>query len=347
MPAVLLYLQIILAMLIHGSTSKQECPCYCDSSNRMNCANQRWDTIPTDIPHFVTVINFQINGAQHIKENTFHGLKEMVLLRLDSNKIHTIEPKAFFGMPNLNELVLNNNQIRHFDERMVDPMSPLKRGIKLDTNQLTKFPLNLLKRHRMSISVINNMIQCDCFTVIPSDLKEFVYGECHSSTGRKTITSMTYTSADCQKCEHHRCAHGSCYLDNDGNASCQCFEGFSGESCEIDGLRPVLSDDIIPSSSMRPLVSPRTTSVMNIETSSTSIVTVMSNIIPSSTPITTVMSNIEPSSSVTEQQKSNEISERNVTSTRLEEFQPSTSLKVEMSSSKPVFLSEKLGKYTY
>uniref|UniRef100_A0A7M5UNQ0 Uncharacterized protein n=1 Tax=Clytia hemisphaerica TaxID=252671 RepID=A0A7M5UNQ0_9CNID len=313
MVALLLHLQIILMMLIQASASRPECPCYCDDSDRMNCANQNLDTIPTNIPDFVTVINFQINKARHIKERTFDGLNEMVLLRMDSNKIHTIEPKAFFGMPKLDELVLNNNQIGEFDERMVDPRSPLKRGIKLDTNQLTKFPLNLLKRHRMSISVINNKIQCDCFTVIPSDLKEFVYGECHATSGRKTITSMTYTSANCQKCEHHKCVHGSCYLDTNGNALCQCFDGYFGESCEIDELpelRPISADDVIPTPSLM---------------GSSILLT------------TTAMSNIKPSSSsAIEQHSTKAISEPTIiTSTRaIKQLQPpSNSLNIETSSS--------------
>ena len=219
---------------------RAQCPCYCDTSNRMNCANQNWKNIPSDIPSFVTVINFQINAVTDIQANAFGGLSELVLLRIDSNNLRNIQPGGFYGMPKLNELVLNRNKITNFDDTMIDHRSPLKRGISLTRNLLTRFPLNLLKKHRVSINTSHNRIKCDCYSVIPSDLKKLVFGECTTSAGlTKDINSISYEDANCSPCVQKNCGNGSCILNKDGEAFCNCFKGFVGDTCAVDLLNTI------------------------------------------------------------------------------------------------------------
>ena len=238
-------LNILYVSLCYGQTaSKPKCPCFCDTSDRMNCAFQKWKFIPPGIPSFVTAINFQINEVEVIKANSFSGLTELVLLRLDTNQLRTIEPKAFYGMTKLDELILNSNKITHFDDTMVDPKSPLKRGIFITGNYLEKFPLNLLKRHRVVVNTSHNRIKCDCFTVIPDELKKLVYGECTTSDGMKrSIDTIRYEDVGCQPCSVKDCVHGSCSLDEDGDAKCICFTGYAGSVCDINlSSRPIVND---------------------------------------------------------------------------------------------------------
>ena len=282
-----LILPILFVLLCYGQTaSKQVCPCFCDTSNRMNCAFQDWKIIPPKIPSFVTAINFQINNVEVIKANSFRGLTEVVLLRFDRNKLRTIEPKAFYGMTKLNELVLNSNKITHFDDTMVDPKSPLRRGIFLTGNRLERFPLNLLKRHRVTINTSVNRIKCDCFTVIPDELKQLVFGECTTGEGiRRSISSVRYEEVGCQSCYKKGCVHGSCSLDGNGDAKCICFTGYTGPLCDIDiSSRPMGNGDVsTSSSSIQPTSNPTRSISITITTITATAPTTSLEITPSKT----------------------------------------------------------------
>ena len=281
------YVLLVVFCLSDSLCYGQECPCFCDSSNRMNCANQARTVVPNGIPAFVRVINFQINQVEVIKANTFSGLSEMVLLRFDSNALRVIEPKAFYGMPKLDELVLNRNKITHFDDSMVDPKSPLKRGVSITGNLLKRFPLNLLKRHRVSINTSNNRIKCDCFTVIPDDLKELVFGECITTEGvKRTINSVRYEDVNCQSCTQKGCVHGSCILNESGTAHCSCFTGYTGPMCDIDTSSKFPGNDTTTTSS---LIQPTPTMSLGNRVSSSSDV----DIRPSSKMLTVAATSIE------------------------------------------------------
>ena len=229
---------LMLLIASHGTVGESEsCPCFCDSSNRMNCASQKWKSIPKSIPQFVTVINFQVNEVNEIKANTFIGLKELTVLRLDNNKIKKIEPGAFNGAPKLNQLLLNNNDIQNFDASMLDGASPLKEGISLRSNKLKTFPLNVLKKYKVPINVDDNKIKCDCFSVIPNALKSLVFGTCHSPGKVKglPLRSLSYGDVKCDECANNRCVHGSCYTKGK-KALCSCFPGYTGELCQIGAV---------------------------------------------------------------------------------------------------------------
>ena len=221
-----------------GLIQAQKCPCHCDDHDRLNCANLNWKTIPSNIPDFVTLINFQVNKVTSVAANTFQHLSKVTLLRLDSNKIDRVESKAFHGLTKLNQLVLTSNKIREFDDSMLDPRSPLKEGISLGSNKLRRFPINVLKRFKVPLAVQNNKINCDCFSVIPNELKKLVSGKCHSP-GRvegAQIRDITYADVGCSACaDDDKCGeHGSCYIE-DNKVKCHCFTGYSGELCNVGG----------------------------------------------------------------------------------------------------------------
>ena len=226
------YRFLLLIFLISDLVFAQKCPCFCES-NRMNCANQNWKTIPSNIPIFVTVINFQFNAVTDIRANTFSGLDDLTVLRLESNKIKKLEANAFNGLPKLNNLVLSNNEINDFDESMLDSRSPLKEGISLNNNKIKQFPLNVVRMFKVPLNVADNKIKCDCFSVIPNSLKHLVTGTCHSPGYVKgvSLASLSYSDVKCDGCSNNKCVHGSCYT-NGRRALCQCLPGYTGEICD-------------------------------------------------------------------------------------------------------------------
>ena len=231
-----LALIILLAILLHETVGESDpCPCYCDESDRMNCVKQRWKVIPSYIPARVTVINLQVNNIKTIKENAFGGaMNRLTLLRLDNNRINTIQSGAFNGLPNLNQLVLEKNKIDVFDARMLDPTSPLKKGISLKNNRLKTFPMSVLIKYKSPLNVNNNKIKCDCLSVIPDELKHFVSGTCHSPgyVKGRPLTSLTYRDVKCDVCTDNKCVHGFCYTRG-RRALCSCIRGYSGDLCQI------------------------------------------------------------------------------------------------------------------
>jgi len=221
----------------------EKCPCHCDTKDRMNCANQNWSAVPSNIPDFVTVINFQVNKVTSIAANTFQQLSKLVLLRLDQNKVDKIESKAFHGLTKLNQLVLTNNKISMFDESMLDSRSPLTKGVSIDNNKLRTFPINVLKRFKVKVNVKQNKIDCDCFAVIPNELKKLAFGKCHTPKNVRNvdIRDVTYGDVGCTACAgEDKCGqHGSCYVEED-KTKCRCFTGYSGDTCNVeDGEKSV------------------------------------------------------------------------------------------------------------
>ena len=229
-------LMILLATLLNETVGESEpCPCYCDESHRMNCVKQRWKVIPSFIPARVTVISLQANDIKTIKENAFGGvINNLTLLRLDNNKINTIQPGAFNGLPKLNQLVLEKNRIGVFDARMLDPTSPLNKGISLKNNRLKTFPMSVLVKYKSPLNVNNNKIKCDCLSVIPDQLKHLVSGTCHSPgyVKGRLLVSLTYRDVKCDVCTGNKCVHGFCYTRG-RRALCSCIRGYSGDLCQI------------------------------------------------------------------------------------------------------------------
>lgn len=232
----------ILIVYVELSTQQSQqcpcsdCPCYCDKQNRMNCANSKWTEIPSNFPSVTTTLNFQVNQVTKITARQFDGLDNLELIRLDQNAIKEIESKAFYGLPKLNQLVLSTNQITDLPDDIIDPRAPLANGLKVQKNQISSFPLNLLKRIRTNIQINNNPIDCDCFSVIPEDLKKLVQGQC-SMEGKNgkikkfSISKLTYEDVDCGLCRAVECEFGSCYRGYGNVAKCRCFNGYSGDLC--------------------------------------------------------------------------------------------------------------------
>ena len=209
------------------------CPCSHCADNQANCAMRRYQHVPGPFPKDIIGINMQFNRIETITKDSFGELPELELLRLDDNRINDVRPGAFSQMPKLNELVLNKNAIMVLPADLVHPDAPLANGIKLNNNGLTSFPLALLLRTRKTINVRDNPINCNCFSVIPQDLKSKVIGVCDSPRHLKgkDISDITYEDVNCTVCRNVKCNGGSCYSYDGMNHKCICDNVSDGDDC--------------------------------------------------------------------------------------------------------------------
>ena len=218
-------------MVTYDLAACQVCsvPCYCGDMPRLNCANYNFATVPSPpYPLNTTVVNMQVNKIQKVGYNAFGNLTKLLILRMDQNEIDDVAPKAFYGLPNLNELQLSYNKISSLPDTIVETSAPLADGIKLQYNNVTTFPLAFLLNTQRIVNLHNNPIHCDCFSIIPNELKDKVRGTCISPlnlTGR-AISNITAKEVNCEVCSDKSCENGICYTQDGVTPKCSCFEGF-------------------------------------------------------------------------------------------------------------------------
>ena len=187
---------VCILVFLGVSSGEQECPCAWCGNGEANCANQLFTQVPGPFPGDITGIHMQHNRIKEIKTNDFKGSTKASFIRLDQNDIKTIQTGAFSRFPFLNDVELSWNKIESLPDNLFHPDAPLVGGIKLTNNKITKFPLGLLKKTRSVISILGNPIHCDCNAVIPGDLKNKVYGRCHTPRHLRGRDISTITSQD-------------------------------------------------------------------------------------------------------------------------------------------------------
>ena len=229
------YLLTILLVTCIKTVSTQSCPsiCYCDKTTQVNCANVGILQIPPQYPPDTTIINMQVNSVKNVGYNAIGNLSKLLVLRLDQNMISVIAPKAFYGLTNLNQLILSVNNLNSLPDTIVDNSAPLLKGIHLLNNNFTTFPLGFLLKTQKLININNNPIRCDCFSIIPTSLKAKVDGTCSSPPKLKgrLIHTITAKDVNCEVCSSKVCNNGICYTLDGKTAKCSCFQGFKGSSC--------------------------------------------------------------------------------------------------------------------
>ena len=151
-----------------------------------------------------TIINMQVNSIKNIGYNAIGNLSKLLILRLDRNMISVIAPKAFYGLTNLNQLILSVNNLNSLPDTIVDNSVPLLKGIHLFNNNFTTFPLAFLIKTQKLININNNPIRCDCFSIISTSLKAKVDGTCSNPPKLKGPLIHTITAKDVN-CEGSFC----------------------------------------------------------------------------------------------------------------------------------------------
>ena len=224
---------VVLSLAIITTSQSIRCPCIHCGNGNAHCASRKYTDVPGPFPKDIKLINMQNNLIETVTKDSFGELPELEVLRLDQNKIDDIRPGAFNKMPKLQELILIKNEIKAVPEDLIHPDAPLGRGIKLNNNGLTYFPFFLLKKTRKIINVMNNPINCNCFSVIPDALKAKVIGVCHSPHALKgrLISSITFEDVNCRICDGMNCNHGSCYSLDNKTRQCLCELNYKGKDC--------------------------------------------------------------------------------------------------------------------
>ncbi|XP_066935771.1 uncharacterized protein DDB_G0290587-like [Clytia hemisphaerica] len=255
MMKIVLVLTLVVALWFGLSEGSEiRCPCLSCLNNNANCAPLRrpFTKVPGQFPKEIRSIHMQNNKITRITAKSFGHLPKLTLLRLDQNQIDEVWPGAFGGMPKLNDLNLQNNKIMVLPDDFVHADAPLAKGIKLNNNGLTTFPLSILKKTRTYINVNGNPINCDCFSIIPKDLKNKAIGTCASppSVKDRRISLITYKDVNCSSCDGFNCNHGNCYSYTTPRGlekrQCICDIGYKGERCNIkyDPVLPTETPDL-------------------------------------------------------------------------------------------------------
>ncbi|XP_055887034.1 peroxidasin homolog [Biomphalaria glabrata] len=161
------YKQYIFISLWLGCTLLQfigACPerCFC-SRNHVRCMFINSETIPQNIPGDTTLLDFRFNKIKRIPRGSFPTLPNLNTLLLNNNELEEIEEDAFQGLPELRFLYLYKNKISKIHPNAFRSLSHLEQ-LSLHSNLLTKFPEHLfdnnpnLKRLRLD----SNSLMCDC-----------------------------------------------------------------------------------------------------------------------------------------------------------------------------------------
>ena len=76
----------------------------------LDCGNVGLNgSIPDMIPNHVVVVNFHRNGIEQLQTNSFADCVNVTSLNLSSNRIKVIRNSMLIGMPNLEEIDLEDN----------------------------------------------------------------------------------------------------------------------------------------------------------------------------------------------------------------------------------------------
>ncbi|XP_065934646.1 toll-like receptor 13 [Magallana gigas] len=135
-----------ICLLQAGVAWADTCPAYCFCNKLLtsvNCEGKRLMKIPTDLPKTVEKLYLQHNEIADLEPNSLCGLSELQelylqnnklsfiksltftgtcvpnlkVIRLDNNRISSLEENAFFNMTNLNITYFTNNVITHINPR--------------------------------------------------------------------------------------------------------------------------------------------------------------------------------------------------------------------------------------
>lgn len=98
------------------------------------------------------------NFLKIIKDYTFSYLKNLTVLRLNENILHTIDPLAFNGLINIYEINLNSNAIEELDPYTFKELEQLKK-LRLANNKLEIIENGLLPNTLTVLNLNSNQLQ--------------------------------------------------------------------------------------------------------------------------------------------------------------------------------------------
>nr|XP_011414273.2 leucine-rich repeat-containing protein 15-like [Crassostrea gigas]XP_011414275.2 leucine-rich repeat-containing protein 15-like [Crassostrea gigas] len=180
-------LLVSLCLLQVGVAWTDTCPthCFCNKLlTSVNCEGKRLMKIPTELPKKVEKLYLQHNEIADLEPNSLCGLPELQelylqnnklsliksstftgtcvpnlkVIRLDNNRISSLEENAFFNLTNLNMTYFTNNRITHINPRSF--VECLKMSfLHLGQNYLDHIPSLSLLTGLQQLSIQGNKVK--------------------------------------------------------------------------------------------------------------------------------------------------------------------------------------------
>ena len=171
-------------------TCPEGCNCYHDNSwskNIIQCSNNEYQTLPTNMPMDATeifldgnnlgvlkshsligrknlrILHLNNSNIEKIENKTFNGLKTLRALHLENNKLKSLQGFEFSGLTHLRELYLQGNLITSIHNATFKALRGLE-VLSLEGNSIIDFPIWQLAMnpYLVSIRIANNLWSCDC-----------------------------------------------------------------------------------------------------------------------------------------------------------------------------------------
>ncbi|KAJ9582762.1 hypothetical protein L9F63_022907 [Diploptera punctata] len=117
---------IVTIIFINLHTARSfECPnvCKCPTSKSVLCHSMNITSFPNNSFGETTNFNISTNNIQHLEEEAFFkiNLVNVEMLDLSHNLISEIHPQAFYGLHNLTEIYLQDNNLKEIQPEMFKP----------------------------------------------------------------------------------------------------------------------------------------------------------------------------------------------------------------------------------
>ncbi|XP_077381950.1 toll-like receptor 21 [Festucalex cinctus] len=139
-------LLLALALVAVASYTYKNCIEVRDSGKRNFTCNQRKETNITAIidglPKNIISLTMLANSILYIPNNTFAGFKDLLGLRLDDNRLNTIDAFAFDGLNRLRSLNLSYNNISQLSPSLFSSLHNLT-FLSLSGNRLKQLPVGI------------------------------------------------------------------------------------------------------------------------------------------------------------------------------------------------------------
>ncbi|XP_050546827.1 toll-like receptor 6 [Daktulosphaira vitifoliae] len=216
-------------------TCPANCTCYHDqpwSSNIVDCYSSNYTQLPAKIPMDATEVyldgnlfshlsshallgrkNLRIlfannSGIQSIRNDTFTGLKRLVVLHLENNEITRFDGSEFNTVENLKELYLQYNLISHVNNMTFEPLKSL-RVLRLDHNQLYDYDTWILSVNvqLVELHLSENPWSCECefvqsfrrFMIEPNDrVIDSMAVSCRPEGSRDVLIISKQNATECR-----------------------------------------------------------------------------------------------------------------------------------------------------
>nr|AIO11794.1 variable lymphocyte receptor type A [Petromyzon marinus] len=143
-PPHLILLVIVLASSRPGSASWKTCEtvtgCTCNEGKKeVDCQSKGLQTVPPRIPVDTAMLRLDFNKLESLDATAFKGLGSVTYLGLESAGIESLSDGVFDHFPNLQSLWLNRNELKSLPPRVFDSLTKLT-WLSLDNNQLQSIP---------------------------------------------------------------------------------------------------------------------------------------------------------------------------------------------------------------